>query len=79
MVNNNEINGMKPRRRVIDWDVRGILAVLSVIGVFGLATAQLSMGGNAEVPAWAATLVGAVAGFYFGSRGGSNGNGNGTH
>ena len=62
------------KHRRVDWDVRGILAVLATLGAFGLAGAQLAGGHTADIPAWAATLVGAVAGFYFGSRGG-NGNG----
>ena len=64
------------KHRRIDWDVRGILAVLAVLGAFGLAGAQLAQGLSADIPAWAATLVGAVAGFYFGSRGGGS---NGFH
>jgi uncharacterized protein YcfJ len=70
-VSNDEDPRFKHRR--IDWDVRGILAILAVIGAFGLAGAQLFLGLGSDIPAWAATLVGAVAGFYFGSRGGSNG------
>lgn len=64
------------KHRRVDWDVRGILAVLAVIGAFGLAGAQLALDLTSDIPAWAATLVGAVAGFYFGSRGGG---GNGYH
>lgn len=70
-MSNSEDPRFKHRR--VDWDVRGILAVLSVIGAFGLASAQLFLQLSADIPAWAATLVGAVAGFYFGSRAGSNG------
>lgn len=61
------------KHRRVDWDVRGILAVLSVVGAFGLAVAQLYLKMSSDIPAWAATLVGAVAGFYFGSRAGANG------
>lgn len=65
----------KTGRRRVDWDVRGIIAIMAVVGAFGLAIAQLLLGheAGADIPAWAATLVGGVAGFYYGSRGGGNG------
>lgn len=52
----------------IDWDVRGIIAVFAIVGAFGLAAAQLFLRGDANIPTWAATMVGAVIGFYFGGR-----------
>ena len=63
--------GRKFRRR-IDWDVRGILAILSLLGAFALAFTQLVLSPehSAEIPAWAAAIVAGVTGFYFGSRGG---------
>jgi len=59
-------------RRRIDWDVRGILAILSLLGAFSLAFTQLVITPEhgAEIPAWAAAIVAGVTGFYFGSRGG---------
>jgi len=64
------------RRRRVDWDVRGILALLALVGAFAIAFAQLSSHGDANIPAWAATTVGAIVGFYFGGRGGTpNGHG----
>ena len=59
-------------RRRIDWDVRGILAILSLLGAFALAFTQLAFSPehSAEIPAWAAAIVAGVTGFYFGSRGG---------
>lgn len=60
----------------IDWDVRGILAILVSVGVFALAFTQLALGQTAEIPAWATAIVGGVTGFYFGARGGSS---NGFH
>lgn len=60
-------------RRRVDWDVRGILALLALLGAFSLAFAQLVRGGDANIPAWAATTVGAIVGFYFGGRGSTNG------
>lgn len=60
------------RRRTLDLDVRGMLAILAVLCSFGLAFAQLFLQGNADIPAWAAAVVTGIAGFYFGSRG-SNG------
>lgn len=60
-------NTSQPRTR-IDWDVRGILAVMGLIGAFGLAIGQLIQGQSAEIPSWAAATVSAIIGFYFGSR-----------
>lgn len=67
------------KHRRVDWDVRGILAILAVLGAFSLAFTQLTLDLGSDIPAWAATLVGAVAGFYFGSRGGGSAGGNGYH
>jgi hypothetical protein len=71
----DNMNGVGPEksktsggRTRIDWDVRGILAILSLIGAFGLAAGQMLMGDGNEIPAWAAAVVSAVMGFYFGSR-----------
>lgn len=73
------------RRQQFDWDVRGMLAILCVLGAFALAFAQLLvvalratspvevLKSAAEIPAWAAAVVAGVTGFYFGSRGGGNG------
>lgn len=58
------------RRKRMDWDVRGILAIMALFGSFALAGAQLAQGRTAEIPAWAAAVVAGVTGFYFGSRGG---------
>lgn len=60
------------QRRRIDWDVRGIIAILALIGTFTLAGAQLLLGHSADIPAWAAALVATVTTYYFVSRG-SNG------
>ena len=64
--------GRASQRRV-DWDVRGILAVLSLCGTFTLAGALLFLGKDPEIPAWAAAVVSTVLGFYFGSRSAGNG------
>ena len=69
---NNEAGTTKSGRRMIDWDVRGILAILSLVGAFALSFTQLIVGGSAEIPAWAAAIVAGVTGFYFGSRGESS-------
>lgn len=66
------------RRRRLDLDVRGILAVIALVGSFALGFVQLFMRGNADIPAWAAAVVTGIAGFYFGSRGGG-GNGSKTN
>jgi len=60
-------------RRRIDWDVRGILALLALLGAFAMAGAQLYRGDTADIPAWAATTVGAIVGFYYGGGRSSNG------
>jgi hypothetical protein len=59
-------------RRRIDWDVRGILAIMSLVGAFALATGLMVQGLSPEIPAWAAAVVSGVMGFYFGSRGGGD-------
>ena len=66
------------KRRRLDWDIRGVLAVLSLLGTFGYAVAQMIMSGSvsAEVPPWMPTITGTVIAFYFGGRS-SNGNGSG--
>ena len=63
------------RRRRVDWDVRGILAILALLGAFAIAFVQLIIRQDANIPAWAATTVGAIVGFYFGGRGSTNGSG----
>ncbi len=63
------------RRSRLDLDVRGIIAILAMLGAFGLAFVLLLDGKPPDIPAWAATTVGAIVGFYFGSRGGGAGNG----
>lgn len=68
-----ETNGHLARR--IDWDVRGIIALISITAAFVIAGLQLTFKGDANIPAWAATLVGGITGFYFGSRGGGPGSG----
>jgi hypothetical protein len=68
------------RRARLDLDVRGVLAILALMGAFTLAFVQLLVLDNrtADIPAWAATTVGAIVGFYFGGRGGDP-HGNGRH
>lgn len=64
-------------------DVRGLLAVMCVIGAFGLAILSITMAvirdtklGEGvtpatflEIPSWTAGIVGTVIGYYFGSKG----------
>ena len=54
--------------RVSHGTYRGLLAVIAVLGVFGLAGTNLYLHGTAEVPTWTATLTGAIVAFYFGER-----------
>ena len=61
------------RSRHFDLDTRGLLAVMALVGAFSLAFFQLALKGTADIPAWAAAVVTGVAGFYFGSRSGTNG------
>jgi len=42
--------------------------MIAVTGAFGLALAGLILEGNAEIPTWTGTLVGAIVAFYFGER-----------
>lgn len=59
-----------PPRKVLDLDVRGVLAILAIIGTFTLSFVQLLFTElqSAEIPAWAAAIVASITGFYFGSR-----------
>ena len=57
-----------PIQHRLDWDVRGIIAVLSVLGVFSLAGLKLVIYGDAEVPAWAVAITVSVNTFYFATR-----------
>lgn len=59
-----------------DFDVRGLLAIITVVGFFGVVFTQLFKGDSIAIPAEVAAVVTGVCGFYFGSRGGSS-NGNG--
>lgn len=52
----------------LDWDVRGIIAILSVFGVFTLAGLRLVLYGDADVPAWAVAITVSVNTFYFATR-----------
>lgn len=61
------------KRARFDLDVRGLLAIITILAAFALAFAQLILRGNADIPAWSAAVVAGITGFYFGSRGGSNG------
>ena len=61
------------RHRRLDWDIRGVLAVMSLFGTFGYAIAVMVISGNytVEIPPWMPTITGTVVAFYFGGR--SNG------
>lgn len=49
---------------------QAVLAVLTVAGALAVAVLLISRGsGTGDIPAWLALGVGAVIGFYFGSRG----------
>jgi hypothetical protein len=63
-----------------DLDVRGVLAIIGLVGGLGyqfyiaannpsVAVSELS------IPSWMAATISAVIGFYFGARGGGGGNG----
>jgi hypothetical protein len=81
MGDNNLTNGAK---KGFDLDVRGLLAILSLVGAFLLSGLQLAVVVVAHtelkdvadivqattIPAWAAAITAGVAGFYFGSRAG---------
>jgi len=71
------------KRRRFDWDVRGLLAVITITGFFAIILAQLiiavmqgqlvSADKSIRIPAEVAAIVTGVAGFYFGSRSGTSG------
>lgn len=71
------------RRKRLDFDVRGLLAIITVVGFFLMIFAQLVIAvlqgqtvtaeRSVRIPAEVAAVVTGVAGFYFGSR--SNGGG----
>jgi len=72
-----------PPRKSRWWDdARAILAILAVVGAFVLQGAMVvadlgatRAGEVRSIPTWTAATVSAIVGFYFGARGGSNGNG----
>ena len=81
----NGLTNGSPKGAGFDLDVRGLLAILSLVGAFLLSGLQLMvvmMTPNIEftsvsdivqsttIPAWAAAITAGVAGFYFGSRAG---------
>lgn len=59
----------------LDLDVRGLLAIMAMVGGFALGFLIQIQTGKADIPAWAAAVVTGVVGFYFGGKGSSNGNG----
>ena len=80
---NGLTNGTK--KGGFDLDVRGLLAILSLVGAFLLSGLQLlvvmttphidftsvsDIVQATTIPAWAAAITAGVAGFYFGSRAG---------
>ena len=58
------------KKRRLDWDVRGVIAILLVLGTFSYAGVQLLVTGNpsTDIPLWMPTLTGTVIAFYFGGR-----------
>jgi len=53
----------------LDLDVRGLLALISVLGLFGIVFTQLFTGLAVTIPPEVAGTVGAAVGFYFGGKG----------
>jgi CHASE2 domain-containing sensor protein len=53
-----------------DWDPRAIIALIVIIGAFGLAAVALVMGkSGATIPAWVAALVGGISIYYYKANG----------
>jgi hypothetical protein len=49
-----------------DWDPAAVIAIIVVIGAFGLAAiAMLTDADEATIPAWVAALVGGIGLFYY--------------
>lgn len=62
------------RRRIsdkVERDVRGIIGLMSVVGLFGIVFMQLWRNSVIAIPPEVAGVVGSVVGFYFGSKGAS--------
>src|SRR6266540_1976036 len=55
------------RRERLDLDVRGIIAMMTLLLAFGLAFLQFLITRNlADYPTWAAAVTTGIVGFYFG-------------
>lgn len=63
--------GPDRRRRLprLDLDVRGLIGLMSVTGLFGIVFTQLTKGIAVAIPPEVAGTVGAAIGFYFGGKG----------
>lgn len=55
--------------KVLDLDVRGLIGLMSVTGLFGIVFTQLAQGVPVQIPPEVAGTVGAAIGFYFGGKG----------
>lgn len=67
------------RRRRFDLDVRGVLALIVVLGLFGIAFIQLAQGQPINIPTELWTFGGLVIGYYFASRVSGTTGSNGHH
>lgn len=59
------------KHRRLDWDVKGLIAVLAVFGAFAIQTILIIRNDTLDMPPWVVGLVSAIVAFYFGAR--SNG------
>ena len=57
------------KHRRLDWDIKGVLAILAMFGAFGIQITLIIGGSSSDMPPWVVGLVSAVVAFYFGSRG----------
>ncbi len=65
---------MERESRLLDLDIRGLIGLMSVAGLFGVVFTQLGQGVPVTIPPEVAGTVGATIGFYFGGKGAGVGN-----
>jgi hypothetical protein len=63
----------KSGRRRLDWDLKGVLAVLSIVGALAIQTVLIASNRTDAMPPWVVGMVMAVVAFYFGTKTGNGG------
>ena len=57
------------KHRRLDWDVKGVLAIMAVLGAFAIQGVLIATHDTNGMPPWTVGLVSAIVAFYFGARG----------